>query len=119
MLLLVTNYPVYVKIGCFSSERIIGQEILVSLEVTLPDSISCDDIEYTLDYGTLLKKVDVILLDKNIKLLETTVIFLGENLLKLFPQIISVHVTIEKPIVPFGITKGANIKCSQIFRAER
>ena len=112
----IEKYPVFMKLGYFVGERIRGQEVLVSLEVELKKEKSFqDELELTTDYGKILEKVDLILRDKEMKLIETAVEKTGEDLLKHFPQINRLHVHIEKPLLPDGIGRGSRVSVSENF----
>ncbi len=114
----IAKYPVFMKIGYYVGERIRGQEVLVSLTVELvkPSFDICDNLEKTTNYAEILEKVDATLRDKEMKLIETAVENLGQALLEAFPQIANVNLTIEKPILPDGIGRGARVSVSCDFK---
>lgn len=116
----IARYPVFMKLGYFLGERIRGQEVLVTLSVDLvpvPEGIR-DDLEKTADYGAILKCVDQTLGDREMKLIESAVENVGEVLLREFAKIRSVDVCIEKPIIPNGLAKGAQVSVSGSFHRE-
>lgn len=113
----IARYPVFMKIGYFVGERIRGQEVLVSLVVKLRkvhEGIG-DNLEKTTNYASILQRIDLTLRDKEMKLVETAVERVGLTLLECFPQIETVDVTIEKPILPDNIDRGAQVSVSSLF----
>jgi len=116
----ILRYPVFMRLGYYVGERIRGQEVLVSLLVDLlkPEKGIGDDLENTTNYAHILEVIDLTLADKEMKLVETAVEKTGAALLEHFTQISRVHVTIEKPILPDGIGKSAQISISSEFQRE-
>ncbi len=117
----VIDYPVFMRLGCFESERIAGQFALVTLVLDLgpfahdqgaPES---DDISRTLDYGAVLAAVEGIVSNQEIHLIETAVFLLGRGLIERFAMIKSATVTIEKSRIPHGLAKGARILVTEQF----
>jgi dihydroneopterin aldolase len=118
MLITIDRYPVFIKLGHFPHERVLGQEVLVSLGVELDEALLADmhdNLDDTLDYGALIAKIDQELGDKEIKLIETAVLRLGRRLLETLPAIAAVEVTIEKPVLPQGMNKGAKVSVHHRF----
>jgi dihydroneopterin aldolase len=118
MRITIEKYPVYVKIGHFARERLVGQELLVSLAVDLlPQDFAsmADELEATLDYSQLFAAIDRELAHHEIKLLESAVLRLGQQLLQSFEVIAAVEVRIEKPVLPHGLNKGARVSIAHSF----
>ena len=115
----ITDYPVFVRIGCFESEKIAGQEVLVSLVIDVGPiggaEQSSDDISATLDYGQVLPVVTHLVCNQAIKLIETVVTKIGRGLLQEFTLIQAVDATVEKRRIPGGLAKGASISVSEHF----
>lgn len=114
----IVRYPLFMRLGYFVGERIRGQEVLVSLVVELPkrkEGIG-DNLENTTDYSKILEVLNLTLGDKEMKLVETAVERTGAVLLDRFPQISKVHVTIEKPVLPDGVGRGAQVSVSSEFQ---
>jgi dihydroneopterin aldolase len=121
MIITIERYPVFVKLGHFYRERLVGQEVLVSLEVRLsPEVIRGldDNLEGTLDYGELFSAIDAELGDQEIKLVETAVLRLGRRLIGDFPSIASVEVRVEKPVLPRALNKGAKVEVRHRFERD-
>ena len=115
----ISDYPVFVRLGCFESERVAGQEVLVSLVLDLGPRgqglARTDDISSTLDYAAALVAVDCLIANKAINLIESAVAIIGFGLLREFPSIFELDVTITKRRIPSGLAKGAIIAVSEHF----
>lgn len=114
----IAHYPVFMRIGYYIGERIRGQDVYVSLVVRLStvEGGVQDNLENTSNYAKILEMVDWTLRDQEMKLIETAVERLGTALLEAFPQIHDVDVTIEKPILPDDIGRGAKVSVSCGFQ---
>jgi dihydroneopterin aldolase len=118
MLITIERYPVFIKLGHFPRERILGQEVFVSLEVELAPHLAAvmqDNLDETVDYAMLLATIDRELARQEIKLVETAVIRVGNALLALSPLIVAVEVRLEKPVLPEGMNKGARVSVAHRF----
>ena len=118
MNLQIQNYPVFVRIGHFPQERLQGQNILISLDIELPPLPESVDLDATVDYCHIFSLINDLLKDQEIYLLETAVNRLGRGLLSRFSQLKKVCVTIEKPILPEGVNRGARICLSETFQGD-
>ncbi len=104
------------KLGYYPSERETGQDVLVSLAVHIKIDRTLEDcLEGTLNYEQLFHTIDQVLLGKDMKLIETAVEALGHSLLHSFPIITHLTVTIEKPLIPGGLTRGATLKICENY----
>ncbi len=117
----IARYPVFMKLGYFHGERVRGQEVLVSLSVDLVhDPAGIDDIlEKTADYGKILAVLDQTLQDQEMNLIETAVERAGKALLQHFRNIVAVELSVEKPQIPNGLGRGAQVSVSEIFHREK
>ena len=113
----ISEFPVFMKLGYFSRERLTGQEILVSLEVTLEDTPfpGKEELSHSVDYGNLIRLVEETIKDKEVKLVETVVNMLGLSIMEHFALISEAFIKIEKPILPDGLGKGARVSVSHMF----
>ncbi|MFK7826276.1 MAG: dihydroneopterin aldolase [Oligoflexales bacterium] len=114
----IQQYPVFMRLGYYSMERLMGQEVLVSLDAELGDLFleqTNDDLGYSLDYGKIIAMIEEVLLNREIKLVETAVASLGNALMNRFESIQLLRVLIEKPILPNGLGKGAKVSISHTF----
>ena len=114
----VINYPVYVRLGHFSHERALGQEILVTVIANFKANVGpelSDDLQKTVDYSLIMAVIERELKGRDVKLVETACAMLGKALLKEFWQFETIDVVIEKTTLPPGIAKGAKIRAGQTF----
>lgn len=121
MIIKISRYPVYMKIGFYPEERLAGQEVYVSLDVKLDSKLSqsSEQLSNTLDYGLILKAIDQVLKDNEVKLLESAICRLGQFLIETYSKILSVRVELEKPILPEHINKGAKISLVADFDRDK
>ena len=110
MFIEIDNYPVFVRLGWFESERKTGQEIVVSIKAKLAKLPEKDSLADTIDYAELLSTIDATLQDQEIYLLETAVRILSEGILASFAGLTEIETVIEKRILPGAIAKGGTIK---------
>ena len=114
----IQQYPVFMRLGYYSMERLMGQEVLVSLDAELGDRYLDhvdDDLGHSVDYGKIISMVEEVLLNREVKLVETAVTSLGNALMSRFESIQQLRVLIEKPILPNGLAKGAKVSVSHSF----
>ena len=117
----IQQYPVFMRLGYYSMERLMGQEVLVSLDVELGDFYlehADEDLGHSLDYGKIIAMIEEVLLNREIKLVETAVASLGNALMNKFDSIKLLRVLIEKPILPNGLGKGAKVSVSHTFKRQ-
>lgn len=117
----IDEYPVFVRLGYYAQERLVGQDIRVSLSLQLDASIDLggrDDLAATLDYGAVLRRIDALVAGQEIRLVETVVDKLGHGLLAAFAQLAGVSVQVTKPLLPAGVGRGAGITVSRRFSRE-
>ena len=105
------------KVGFYKTERILGQEVFISLKVSFDSTIFIQkqQLSETVDYALILESLDNLLRDKEIKLLESITVLVGNYFLKNFSLIKSIEVRVEKSIIPQGISKGASISVEDKF----
>ncbi|NRA45176.1 MAG: dihydroneopterin aldolase [Oligoflexales bacterium] len=114
----IQQYPVFMRLGYYSMERLMGQEVLVSVDAELGDLYlehADDDLGNSIDYGKIIGMIEQVLLNREIKLVETAVASLGNAMMHRFESIQCLRVLIEKPILPNGLGKGAKVSVSHSF----
>ena len=102
----VMNYPVFCRLGFFPHERLVGQEILVSVEAVLcegSDPAPQDDLDKTVDYAGILVVIDKVLKSAEIHLVETACDRVAKQLLVDYHSIDQIKVTVEKTLLPSGL----------------
>ena len=118
MVIQITDYPVFLKLGYYDHERVLGQNVLVSLEVELLPGSSpgkSDDLDDTINYGEIVAMLDGIAGNREIKLVETVVELIGSAILERFAAASRVKVTVEKRALPQELVKGARISVAKDF----
>ncbi|MFK7872231.1 MAG: dihydroneopterin aldolase [Oligoflexales bacterium] len=111
----IERYPIFVRIGHYAQERLQGQEVLVSIVAELPTLPEHIELEDTVDYSHIFALMDDLLKDQDVYLLETAVNRLGVGLCAAFSMLKHLRVTIEKPVLPDGLNRGARVSISEVF----
>ena len=111
MIIELHDYTLPIKVGCFERERLIPQDVIVSLVMSLGDAVSCknDELEETLDYLQVVCFLEEVYSFQEFKLLETLVEDMGDKLLHKFPMISHVNIKVGKVTIQSSATKGAKI----------
>ena len=116
MIINIDQYPVFVRIGYFESERKHGQTLLVSLNIQIDVQKDVTmDLDNTLDYSLLFKCIDSTLKDREIKLIESAIQLLGAEITQQFKVVKKVEVKIQKNLLPGAINKGAIVTITETF----
>ncbi len=105
MKLIIEEYQAKVILGVYPHEKESKCDILISLEIEFDpgDAVKNDDVNYTIDYDNIVKKIDGFLYNKDYNLIEKLISDLGEDLLIYFPLIDQLNISIHK----LGIIKKA------------
>jgi dihydroneopterin aldolase len=118
----IIDYPVFIKLGCFSSERLHGQEVLISLTAWLKQGNEpgvSDCLDNTLDYGILMSFISEKYSYASINLIETILNDLGECITSKYDEIDRLEVSVEKTILPESIAKGGRVRISGEFSRKK
>lgn len=121
MVIQIENYKLPMKIGHFTEEQVFFRPVFFSIRASLnliPQNES-EDLDKTLDYIKLVDTVKSHFSKKKVKLLETVVFETGELLLKRFPIIENLDVTVKKSFLITPETRGASISLSHYFKREK
>jgi dihydroneopterin aldolase len=88
--------------GVLVAERSLGQHFFLDLHITadIGDAVASDKIDDTLHYGQVIKAASATFNARAYDLIEAAAGAVGDELLRLFPKIISVRVTVHKPAAP-------------------
>ncbi len=103
--LAVRGIAVHGHHGVFDFERRDGQEFVVDLVLavdTRPAAAS-DDLQDTVDYGTLVEQVRSAVADEPVDLIETLAQRIADVCLR-HQQVANVEVTVHKPHAPIQVT---------------
>ena len=109
------NYPVYMRLGCYRTERLVGQEVLISAVLDIGSVPLQDDLAVTLDYAEVVATFDEVLQSCEVKLLEYAIMVLGKELLQRYPMVQKALISIEKPVLPENLAKGGRVRVSEQF----
>ncbi|MBM7841311.1 dihydroneopterin aldolase [Alkalihalobacillus xiaoxiensis] len=88
--------------GVFSEETKLGQRFLVDLilELDLSQAAEKDDLNASIDYGDIYKQVQAIVEGSPFKLVETVAQKISDQLLSVYPRLVSCQVKVIKPDPP-------------------
>lgn len=95
----VQALEVHARCGATDEERALPQTLLVDLAYAY-EAHAADDLSLTVDYGAVLEEAARALEREEFRLLETGTRRVGERLLREFPAVREIAVTLTKPRVP-------------------
>ncbi|MFN6943974.1 MAG: dihydroneopterin aldolase [Cytophagaceae bacterium] len=98
--------------GYYEAERTLGNTFSVDVKVWIKEEFDVkeDELQQTVDYEQIYKIVQTVM-DKPVKLLETVVGSIINNLFTEFPSVLSAEVKLEKKNPPIGgICRNAAVK---------
>ncbi len=103
--IIIRDLYVYAYHGVYKEETVLGQKFLVSAELytDFTDAIENDDLNLSVDYGCVCKKITEFMENNSFKLIETAAQRLAEMLLMDFRLLTGVKVEIKKPWAPIGL----------------
>lgn len=99
--IVLTNLRFDAKHGVHAHEKTTAQrfEVDVELEMDLGPAGQSDDLERTVDYGSVAKAVAAVVEGPSVDLLETLAERIASTVLKAFPAVAAVTVRVRKPEV--------------------
>ena len=103
--IILKGVSIFGKHGCTEEEQEHGQNFKIDVELNLDLSKAgkTDRIDATVDYAQVLFIIENIVAGKPRKLIETVAEEIADTLLKKFPRIDSLKVTVHKPDAPLPI----------------
>ena len=103
--LAVRGLAVHGHHGVFEYERRDGQEFVIDLVLGLDTTLAAksDDLQDTVDYGTLVDEVRSAVSNDPVDLIETLAQRIADVCLR-HPQVEAVEVTVHKPHAPIQVT---------------
>ena len=101
----IDDLEIFANHGVYPEENKLGQKFLISceLEVDTREAGKTDELEYSIDYGTICHMIKRVMEENTFKLLESCVEHIAEEILKYINLVESVKVTIKKPWAPIGL----------------
>lgn len=103
--IIIQDLSIYAKHGVYTEENILGQQFLVSVYIDLDLSTAgqTDELQYTIDYGTVCHFVTNYMQSHTFKLIEAAAEHLAEELLLQYNQIKKIRIKVKKPWAPIGL----------------
>lgn len=106
----------YAYHGVYDSEKELGQRFIINFKAELDyiQAAVTDDLEQTVNYGEVYKKIEEIFKAKKYNLLESAAYNIIKALFINFPRLKFIEIEIKKPAVPIeGVLAEAAIKMSR------
>jgi dihydroneopterin aldolase len=99
----------FAHIGCTEEEQLLGNEIIVEVEISLDSNRTHERIESTVDYQRIFEWTKSVMSER-IQLLETACEKIIDSIRKEFSQINSIQVKVTKLNPPLtGVAKQASV----------
>ena len=101
----IDGLEVFANHGVYPEENALGQKFVVSLTLfaDLHAAGIDDDLDASIDYGSVCHEADAYLRDHTFKLLEAAAEGLAAHLLGTYPRLLGLRVKLEKPWAPIGL----------------
>jgi 7,8-dihydroneopterin aldolase/epimerase/oxygenase len=104
----VTGLLIHAHHGVMEHEGKVGQRFVLDLELTvdLSSASRSDKLADTVSYSTIVDTATDVFTGRNYKLIEAAGGAVAEALLKKFPQVEAVRITVRKPHAPIAAIFG-------------
>jgi 7,8-dihydroneopterin aldolase/epimerase/oxygenase len=100
-------------IGIYDHEKVKPQRVIVNIDLSVKEGSGDDDISHVVSYEIIVKKVEAILAEGHINLVETLCEKIAASCLK-DKRVIAARVRVEKPdIIPNARSVGVEIERGQ------
>jgi 7,8-dihydroneopterin aldolase/epimerase/oxygenase len=97
-------------IGIYDHEKVKPQRVVVNIDLSVKEGSGDDDISHVVSYEIIVKKVEAILAEGHINLVETLCEKIAASCLK-DKRVIAARVRVEKPdIIPNARSVGVEIE---------
>jgi len=102
IVLRIDRLALHARHGVHAEERTLGQRFFLDIVVTadVGDALSSDKIDDSVDYGALIEAATLTFTGSAFNLIEAAAAAVADDLLKLFPSVAAVQVTVHKPAAP-------------------
>lgn len=102
VVLRIDRLALHARHGVHPEERILGQHFFLDIVVTadVGDTLTSDKIDDSVNYGALIEAATLTFTGRPFNLIEAAAAAVADDLLKLFPRIATVQVTVHKPAAP-------------------
>lgn len=103
--IMIEDLNVYAKHGVYTEENILGQQFLVSaiIDVDLAKAGQTDQLEHTVDYGSICHFVTSYMQEHTYHLIEAAAEHLAQELLMQYAPISKICIQVKKPWAPIGL----------------
>lgn len=111
----IYDLEVYAYHGVFPEENEKGQKFIVSAELysDFTDAAEEDELDMSVDYGAVCRRITEFMTEKTYKLIETVAVKLSEMLITEYP-LSGVCVEVKKPEAPIGLPlETVSVKCKR------
>lgn len=100
--IIIKNFRIFAYHGVHQEEKINGQNFYIDAEITTSKTLGylTDEIEDTLSYSVVMRKIKEIFTNKSYNLLEKCAEVLCNSLLKEYSEINEIKLTLKKPEAP-------------------
>lgn len=102
--IIIRDLEVYGYHGVFKEEKKLGQLFVVSVEMVtnLEPAGYLDNIECTIDYGSICDDISQVLKEKSFDLIEAAAMAVIEKIFSKYPAVCLIKAKIKKPWAPLG-----------------
>lgn len=102
--LIIKNLKIFAYHGVNEEEKINGQNFLIDAEISTDKlgGYEDDKIENVLNYSKLIKEICAFFKKQSYNLIEKTAEATAKHLIKTFPQINEIDLTVKKPEAPIS-----------------
>lgn len=103
--IIIEDLEIYAYHGVFAEENRLGQKFLVSAELytDFEGSVENDELELSVDYGSVCHTITEFVKNNTFKLIETVARKTAELLLEKYSLLCGVKITVKKPWAPIGL----------------
>ena len=101
----IENLQIFANHGVYPEENALGQKFIVSLVLyaDLRAAGEHDNLDASIDYGSVCHDVDGYLREHTFKLIEAAAEGVAQMLLRRYPLLLGVRVKLDKPWAPVGL----------------
>src|ERR1700738_218388 len=102
VVLRIDRLPPHARHGVHPEERTLGQRFFLDIVVTadVGDALTSDKIDDSVNYGALIEAATLTFTGSAFNLIEAAAAAVSHALLKRFPKVAAVQVTVHKPAAP-------------------
>lgn len=109
----VRDLDLQALIGIYDHEKLKPQRVVVNIDLSVQEGSGDDDISHVVSYEIIVKKVEAIIAEGHINLVETLCERIAESCLK-DKRVMAARVRVEKPdIIPNARSVGVEIERSR------